>query len=154
MNLGTPRTAEEITLIKRLLELSYQLLAKLMEQKEHKLTEFCLAIQHHEGWFEGSRSWRNNNPGNVRFIGQKLAIGKDKDNFAIFKTYEDGFSTLKRMVERAARGLSNVYSPEDTLYRFFSKYAPSSDNNDPMRYAEAVAERLKVSPTIKLRQLT
>lgn len=110
------------------------------------LNVMCLTIQKHEGYFEGSRSFRNKNPFNLRNVGQVLAIGSDPLGFCIFRTYEDGFNTGKNMILNAAKGLSKVYKPSDSLYQFFAKYAPSSDNNDPKRYAEVVAGEMKVNP--------
>lgn len=120
------------------------------------LTAMCMAIQRHEGWILNppSRSVRNKNPGNLRFANQVKAIGKDDKNFAIFKTYEDGFQALKNMVLNAAKGGSKIYHPTDNLFDYFKKYAPSSDNNDPIRYAEVVAKAMKVNPaTFRLRDL-
>jgi hypothetical protein len=34
-----------------------------------------------------------------------------------------------------------------SLYDFFSKYAPSSDNNNPKAYAESVAKQLGTTAT-------
>jgi hypothetical protein len=123
------------------------------EAPKPKLDDFCLAIQKHEGWFEGSRSWRNRNPGNLRYVGQAKAIGADKSNFAIFATYEDGFNTLKGMIKNAVNGLSKVYTPEDTFTDFFSKYAPSFDHNDPQNYAQVVAKSLGVGADYKIKDL-
>jgi len=135
----------------------YNLLKPFMKQEiiknDLKLANFCLAIQSHEGWFPGSRSERNKNPGNLRYVGQKLAIGKDKNNFAVFSTYEDGFNTLKEMIKRAASGFSKVYSPEDTLLQFFGKYAPSFDLNDPNNYAQVVAKEIGVDVSFQIKNL-
>lgn len=100
-----------------------------------------------------SRARRNCNCGNLKFVGQRLAIGKDKLGFAIFKDYEDGYITLKNMILKAAKGESKIYKPTDTLYSFFSKFAPIQDNNNPENYAIKVASRLGVSPTKTLKQL-
>jgi len=118
-----------------------------------KLDLWCEAIKEHEGYFAGSRSFRNNNPGNLKYLGQTGSIGKDKNGFAIFSTYEAGYEALKRMLTNACTGKSNVYSPTMTLYEFFAKYAPSSDNNNPNIYAETVANKLKVSPTVQIKTL-
>jgi len=119
---------------------------------ESKLEIWGLAIREMEGWFEGSRSWRNQNPGNLKFVGQHGAA-QDKDGFAIFKTYEQGWNTLKQMLKNAAIGRSRVYSPEDSLVEFFSKYAPASDNNKPLQYASFVAGRIGVDKNTKIKTL-
>jgi len=118
-----------------------------------RIDGLCEAIKTHEGYFKGSRSWRNNNPGNLRFVGQKLAIGQDKDNFCIFVTYDDGYQTLKEMLVNACTGKSAVYNPNMTLLQFFQKYAPASDNNIPTVYAKFVADKLSVSTQIKIKEL-
>ena len=59
------------------------------------LDGFVTAIQKHEGYYEGSRSYRNKNPGNLKYIGQAGSIGKDSGGFAIFGSLEDGRNALK-----------------------------------------------------------
>lgn len=117
------------------------------------LGKWADAIQEFEGWFPGSRSYRNNNPGNIRYIGQKRAIGQDDKNFCIFKTYADGRAELIALLERATAGRSRVYSPNMTLLQFFKTYAPSSDNNHPETYANYVARKVGVPVSIKIKEL-
>lgn len=123
------------------------------EPKKDLLNLMCLAIQKHEGWFEGSRSWRNKNPGNLRYVGQAKAIGKDKSNFAVFATYEDGFNTLKGMIKNAVNGGSKVYKPDMTLNEFFAVYAPAFDENDPQNYAKVVAKEMGVEVSFQIKNL-
>jgi hypothetical protein len=111
----------------------------------------------HEGWSPpnskypaGTRSYRNNNPGNIKygpFAESCGATGKDKDGFAKFESYLDGFNTLKALINNAATGKSSIYKPTMTLEQFFSKYAPSTDGNDPSAYARTVARKLGVDQT-------
>lgn len=161
---------QEITLWMRLLALLTQIRDVLVSQPPpaspaplpapkpvppaQLLNAMCLAIQKHEGWFPGSRSYRNKNPFNLKYVGQPKAIGQDDKNFCIFASYEDGFQAGKDMILNAARGKSKVYSPSDNLFDFFKKYAPSSDNNDPIRYANVVAQAMNVNPALfRLSQL-
>lgn len=146
---SNPRPAERLSLLVKALELA----KKLLVMKTQKLKIFCRAIQEHEGWFPGSRSWRNHNPGNIRFVGQKSAVGEDDKGFAIFPDYQTGIEELENMIFRAATGLSRVYNPEMTFYRFFEVYAPVSDHNFPKTYAEAVAEKVGVPATTKIKDL-
>ena len=113
---------------------------------ENLIGKWAEAIKQHEGYFKGSRSYRNNNPANARFVGQKGAIGRDDKGFAVFATYSDGMKYLQAMLLNAATGKSKIYKPTMTLYDFFAKYAPSSDGNKPRQYAESVAEQMGVSP--------
>ena len=108
----------------------------------------------HEGWSApgisyptGTRSYRNNNPGNIKygeFAKSCGANGKDDNGFAKFESYLDGFNALKALVTNAATGKSSIYRPAMTLEQFFSKYAPSSDGKDPSFYARTVARKLGV----------
>ncbi len=117
----------------------------------NKLNLWAEAIKEHEGWFapskaypEGSKSYRNNNPGNLRYVGQPSATGPDKTGFCIFPTYKDGFNALVSMLKNAATGKSKVYKPTMTLLDFFRTYAPAADSNNPDAYADAVAKKIGV----------
>jgi hypothetical protein len=113
------------------------------------LLKFCIAIQMHEGWSApstsnptGTRSYRNNNPGNIEygeFAKSCGANGQDDKGFAKFESYLDGFNALKALIVGAATG-----NPVMTLEQFFSKYALSGDGNDPSAYAGAIARKLGV----------
>lgn len=116
------------------------------------------AIQKHEGWHKGSRSFRNNNPGNfvcTAFVKKWLgAIGCEKDGrFAVFANYEDGFFAIKLFLWFAAMDELRAYSSNMTLLKFFSVYAPSSDGNSPKNYAAAVQADLGVKSSFKISQL-
>lgn len=145
------------------IELIIATLEKTKEQtdvtlpKEQLLNTMAMAIQKHEGWILNppSRSVRNNNPGNCRFssIGYLPKYGnvqRDKDNFAIFESYEIGMMYLKNLILEKARN-----NPQWNLVDFFNVYAPSADNNDPTLYAKVVAGFMGVSPTEwRLKSLT
>ena len=121
--------------------------------KRDLVYEFCKAIESMEGFYPGSRSYRNNNSGNLKYAGQKKAVGKDDKGFAIFPTYRDGFEALKNMIIYAASGKSKVYKPTFTFLQFFAIYAPSHDNNDPNNYANVVAKRLNMPVTTQIKDL-
>jgi hypothetical protein len=118
-----------------------------------KIVKMAEAIKRHEGWFPGSRSRRNHNPGNFKFVSQYKAIGKDAQGFAIFPDDETGWQHLLKVIHNACSGKSVMYPPTMSLYQYFEKYAPSSDKNDPRRYAEVVAEACGVSPYTIIREL-
>lgn len=114
--------------------------------KKDNLHKFCLAIKTHEGWFPGSRSQRNNNPGNARYSSVGYLpiygkVGRDKDNFAIFKDYATGWLYLNNLVKEKIKK-----NPSWNFYQFFSNYAPDSDGNNSKNYAEIVANKVGVSP--------
>lgn len=73
----------------------------------------------------------NNNPGNLRFVGQKGAV-KGENGFAKFKTPQEGYNALLNQIELdASRGL--------TLAQFINKYAPPNEN-DTRLYVSQVAK--------------
>lgn len=99
---------------------------------------------------EGAKPERNN-PGNLRYIGQKNAI--NDRGFCKFDTYENGYNALKNILVNACTGKSSVYYPSMSLLDFYSKYAPSSDGNNPKSYATFVAKKLGCSITTKIVEL-
>lgn len=120
-----------------------------------KLTEFCEAIKTYEGYFPGSRSYLNNNPGNLRFTAYTESLGatsKDAKNFCIFPSYAIGFEALKQFIRDAGNNLLKSYHDKDIL-GFFAVYAPSSDSNNPNAYAIFVASKLKVATSTKLKDI-
>ena len=119
----------------------------------NKLEAWALAIQSFEGYFAGSRSFRNNNPGNIKFVGQKTATGQDDKGFCIFPDYLTGFNALKSLLSYAASGKSTLYRPEGDLYAWASVYAPASDNNAPRTYAEFVAKKIGVPVSTPIKNL-
>ena len=104
-----------------------------------------------EGFYkDGSRSRRQNNPGNLRTWGRKTPV---VDGFCNFPTPAEGWTALRRQVEKnIGRGL--------TLYEFFGGkpnvypgYAPDSDGNRSRHYAEFVAQRVKIPADVPLNRL-
>lgn len=124
-----------------------------IDMKTQLLNVMCSAIQHREGWFEGSTSFRNKNPGNLKFNGQIGTIGQDSRGFAIFKDYESGLNALKKQIHIVASGNSRVYPKPCNLSQFFAIYAPSNDGNDPHSYASEVAGKMGVPVTWELSNL-
>jgi hypothetical protein len=84
------------------------------------------------------KATRNNNPGNLRYAGQRGA--EENEGFARFGTMEDGFRALERQVELdQGRNL--------TLRQLANKYAPKGDgDNDPEVWAQNVAKHAGVDP--------
>lgn len=115
--------------------------------------QFCEAIKIQEGWFAGSRSQRNHNPGNCKYssVGYAKIYGevkRDRGNFAIFKDDETGMLYLRNLVIGKIKK-----APEETIVGFFEVYAPSYDGNNPVQYARAVAGRLGVGINYQLKNL-
>lgn len=91
-------------------------------QKVNKIEFIKKEIARIEGYgVKGSLAQRQNNPGNLKFVGQKNAVLGAK-GFAKFKTPQDGFNALhNQIVLDAKRG--------HTLETFLYKYAPPKENN-------------------------
>lgn len=128
---------------------------KVLNKSAKSLIEdWALAIQKHEGYYEGSRAYRNHNPANFKpsritnYMKELGVIDLDKDGFAIFPDYETGFDALKTFLIHACEGRLRSYWSNMTLLEFFSVYAPNFENNTRL-YAEVVAKSLGV--TIKTR---
>lgn len=87
-----------------------------------------------------SRAQRNNNPGNLNFVGQAGATleGGNNARFAKFGSTAEGVSALAKQLGRYGdRGLN-------TLRKIINTYAPSSENNT-QAYIDALSKRLGVS---------
>ena len=97
-----------------------------------QFTSIANEIQQLEGWFSGSVSQTNNNPGNLMYAGQPGATGQTAAGFAIFPTYQAGYQALQNQIALdASRGL--------TISQFANKYAPAAGGNDPASYAAQLA---------------
>lgn len=85
-----------------------------------------------------SKSYRNNNPGNIRFGKWAASRGAvEVDGFAKWATPIEGTAALLALL--AGNGYRNL-----NLVGVFERYAPSSDNNRPREYAAYVAQRAGV----------
>lgn len=88
------------------------------------------------------RGMRNNNPGNLNYVGQAGASKESGNNgrFAVFKTMEEGSAALADQLYRYTK------KGTDTIQKIIEKYAPKNENNTKA-YIEAVSKSLKMSPT-------
>jgi hypothetical protein len=109
----------------------------------------ALAIQEFEGWYEGSVSQRNNNPGNIKDRHFPGTIGTDTEGHAIFSSYVYGWNALVKKLQNAFEGKSTVYLLTMSLYEFFGKWAAGNS----VAYAEYVAAALGVTPETTLAEL-
>lgn len=86
---------------------------------------------------------RNFNPGNIMdlwFGGRDV----EWERFTVFDTPQEWFQALVDKIRYNQSGQSSVYHPDMSLIDYFKKYAPASDNNDPIWYAQSVASALWV----------
>lgn len=102
-------------------------------------------IQQVEGYYPGSIAYRNNNPGNLVYVGQAGATRGD-GGFAYFPNYAAGLQALNDQIQLyAARGM--------TIQQMMNVYAPASDGNNPSSYAGTIAAALGVDPSTSLLEL-
>lgn len=83
----------------------------------------------------GSASWRNNNPGNIRkskFALNNGAVGETK-NWAVFPDETTGLKAMVKLLR------TNNYK-NLSIQGAINRWAPSSDNNNPVKYANSVAK--------------
>lgn len=111
------------------------------------LTTLALGIQSHEGYYPGSASSRNNNPGNIRYndsLAKFYGAVKGDLGFARFRTYNDGFRALCDDLSAKICGKSkNIdYSKNPTFLDMMKVYAPQADHNDPVSYCNALCAKL------------
>jgi len=101
------------------------------------------AIQQIEGYYPGTLAYRNNNPGNLIFVGQAGAA-RGEDGFARFESYEAGLDALYRQLDLyAGRGF--------TIQQMMDKYAPAGHGgNNPAAYAQSIASTAGVTPDTRL----
>ena len=109
------------------------------------IEKIAIAIQTFEGYFPGSVSFRNNNPGNLKYARQPGTTGQDARGFAIFATFDEGWDALIALLNKRA-----AQHPEWTLLDLFNSYAPPTDNNNPEQYASFVAEHTGLTPDTTL----
>ncbi len=94
----------------------------------------------------GSRSWRNNNPGNIEYgpyARSKGAIGTD-GRFAVFPTYEAGRAAQENLLFDS-KGYRNL-----TLSQAINKWAPAGDNNNVPAYIAALVNGSGISPDTRM----
>lgn len=118
-----------------------------------KITKLAMLIRDYEG-APGNRNYRNNNPGNCRYhFGGYLPkygnVTQDKDGFAIFPTYTQGWIYLQNMLMYWAKGAKKDY----TILEMMKEYAPAADNNDPVAYANYITEHIGLSADVQLKDL-
>jgi uncharacterized protein (TIGR02594 family) len=113
----------------------------------------------------GTIAWRFNNPGNIRpaqgtkMIMGAIGVGTTKGNgsFLIFASYEDGRAQKKALLRRKYND-RNFYTMlagvPDKHGKLVQGYAPKSDNNDPVSYAQAISDHTGLSVETRLSDLT
>jgi uncharacterized protein (TIGR02594 family) len=113
----------------------------------------------------GTIAWRFNNPGNIRpategiLIMGAIGIGTTKGNgsFLIFASYEDGRAQKKSLLRRKYNQRT-IYTMlagiPDENGKPVQGYAPASDKNDPVAYADSISKHTGLPTTTKLSDLS
>lgn len=102
----------------------------------------------------GSRAERNNNPGNIKDVGQFDGMpgykGKDKAGFAMFETPEQGTAAMHAQLQRYMDG-KTTGKPLRSVAEIVGTWSPQADPQNAAgstdNYAAYVAEKLGVDPT-------
>jgi hypothetical protein len=101
-----------------------------------------------------SRSFRNNNPGNIRHHSPSGAVypivkrwfaEDDGSNYAKFNSVPEGCAALADLIALAYQHVS--------VRDMINKYAPSDDNNDPDKYLKTICGWAGVLPMTQIRDL-
>ena len=103
----------------------------------------------------GDRPYRNNNPGNLRYMGRTGAdrardagaLGVENGGFAMFPSVEAGEHALAAAIDQGAASRRSLSS-------FLNQYAPPADHNNTAGYVAIVAAALGVSASATIDALT
>ncbi|MCQ2562508.1 MAG: hypothetical protein MJ158_02760 [Alphaproteobacteria bacterium] len=98
----------------------------------------------------GSVAWRNNNPGNIRntaFSREHLgAICSPNDTWATFASEEDGLNAVVALLKS-----KNYYNL--SIAEAINRWAPSSDGNNPKKYATIVSNTTGLPVDTRISQM-
>lgn len=124
-----------------------------------KVERLTYAMATIEGWHtvgsienkQGSRSYRHNNPGNLRKSPFEI---RNIDNFSVFKTTEEGFFAFKWDITQKAKGnTSTGLNGDSTLRDLIFKWAPKEDGNNPEEYLKQVIKMTGFAESMQLKEL-
>jgi hypothetical protein len=93
-----------------------------------------------EGFYPDTPAYRNNNPGNLVYDSRYNKFGATREpqgRFASFPTLEKGLDAKFDYIQRVNNNQHSRYpkGTNSTLLEYISIYAPSSDGNNPLKYA-------------------
>jgi hypothetical protein len=119
------------------------------------LKDFAQAIYDFEDPSKSGIATRNNNPGNLVYVGQRGATKDPNSKFAVFSTLQDGFDALLGQLQR------NVSrNPDYSLLQDRAQYLGGDPSNpkttgegNPAAYAQFIAGRLGTTVNATLGQL-
>jgi hypothetical protein len=101
----------------------------------------------------GTRPARNNNPGDLKYLGQAGAVGADSGGFAVFPDPVTGFQALYRQLEKYVTDFPN-FTILEIMAHYLGQVTPTVNaQGDAFTYAAAVALGLGVDISTTLGQL-
>ena len=105
----------------------------------------------------GIRGFRNNNPGNLNYAGQRGAKRENGNGrFASFNTPEEGLAAMGRQLDLHFKGTSTIAKSRyggksmDTIEKIISAWAPPEDGNNTEKYIADVSKSLGIGKNQKL----
>lgn len=87
---------------------------------------------------KGARGVRNNNPTNLKYVGQAGAHKEDGGDFAVFDDAQSGLNAAASQLHRYFN------AGADTLDKLITTWAPAKDKNNVPAYIADVAKQMKV----------
>ena len=152
-SVSTPDLTKDVEVIKKAPNLPDELFVTSVISAEKGVSKLKMSDGNTYLLTGGTLSWRNNNPGNIKygnFAQEQGAVGEGHQNMAVFKSYDSGKKAQKVLLF----GPDSKYT-KLTLVDAIARYAPSSDNNNnPKEYANYVAKNAKINKTTVLNKLT
>lgn len=124
-----------------------------------KIERLMVAMAAHEGWYpcgtpgyeNGSRAYRNHNPGNLR---ASPFASKILDGYAVFKSDEVGWLAFRfDLIQKAKGNTSTGLNGNSTLKELIGKWAPPEDGNQTSAYLNDVVRMSGLPETTKLAEL-
>ena len=98
------------------------------------------------------RAAKNNNPGNLRFIGQQGATGADDASYAKFPNEQIGWEAMLADIGAKMSGRTRTtLGPHSTLEEFVTVYAPPFENPTES-YVDFVSRELGVRKNATFRE--
>lgn len=124
-----------------------------------QIERLMLAMSEHEGWYptgtngfpDGSRAYRNHNPGNLRASPFECGTA---GGYAVFRSDFVGFMALHWDLMQKAKGNTTTgLGPESTLRDLINVWAPPGDGNNSEAYVQSVVQKSGISADTKLKEI-
>lgn len=123
-----------------------------------------VSIPQNIGNQQNQLAYRNNNPGNLRYVGQEGA-SMGAGGFAKFDSPEAGFQALIDDLNYKKSGKSTNVIPngpnkgkrltgDTSLIDMIRIYAPTADQNNPESYANTIANNLGIDVNTKIKDIS